>query len=72
MDGSGDYVIPSPMKELKIQRQPLPNPKVRAARLALSETIKTRILGVRPEDQDVVLEDDDWFHIIAALEGDRP
>lgn len=46
--------------------------KVQAARLALSETIKTRILGIRPEDQDIVLEADDWFHIIAALEGDRP
>lgn len=39
-----------------------------ARRLSLSETIKTRLLGVKPEDQDLVLEDYDWMRIIAALE----
>jgi hypothetical protein len=33
----------------------------------LSNTIRTRILGVRPEDQDVVLEDADWQTILTAL-----
>lgn len=37
--------------------------------LALAELIKTRLLGVRPDDQDLVLEDEDWRLIIAALEG---
>lgn len=40
-----------------------------ARRLALSELIKTRLLGVHPEDQDLVLEDGDWAEIVAALEG---
>lgn len=43
-----------------------------ARRLAISETIKNSLLGVRPEDQDVVLEDADWGEIIAALEGRAP
>lgn len=34
---------------------------------ALSELIAHRLLGVRPEDQDLVLEDDDWRLIIDAL-----
>lgn len=33
----------------------------------LAETIRTRLLGVRPEDQDVVLEDKDWLLILQAL-----
>lgn len=33
----------------------------------LAETIRTKLLGVRPEDQDVVLEDADWQVILAAL-----
>lgn len=45
--------------------------KVQAQRLALSALIKTRLLGVKPEDQDLVLEDGDWMTIVAALEG-RP
>lgn len=40
-----------------------------ARRLALSDLIKTRLLGVHPEDQDLVLEDGDWADIVAALEG---
>lgn len=43
-----------------------------ARRLAISETIKNSLLGVRPEDQDVVLDDADWGEIIAALEGRAP
>lgn len=35
----------------------------------LSETIRTRLLGVKPEDQDVVLEDADWNIILTALDG---
>lgn len=34
---------------------------------ALVETIQTRLLGIRPDDQDVVLEDDDWRLILTAL-----
>jgi hypothetical protein len=45
---------------------------VEACRLELSELIKSRILGVRPEDQDLVLEDKDWREIVAALEGRSP
>lgn len=33
----------------------------------LAETIRTRLLGVRPEGQDVVLEDTDWRIILDAL-----
>jgi hypothetical protein len=33
----------------------------------LAETIRTKLLGVVPEDQDVVLEDSDWHMILAAL-----
>lgn len=36
-------------------------------RLRLSETIRTKLLGVAPEDQGVVLEDSDWRIILAAL-----
>ncbi|MGN6539159.1 MAG: hypothetical protein ACTHKQ_25960 [Mesorhizobium sp.] len=43
-----------------------------ANRLALSQLIKTRILGIEPDSQDLVLEDADWAEIVAALEGDRP
>lgn len=43
-----------------------------ARRLALSQLIKTRLIGVHPEDQDLVLEDHDWFEIVAALEGVAP
>ena len=35
--------------------------------VSLAETIRTRLLGIAPEDQDVVLEDDDWRIILAAL-----
>lgn len=35
--------------------------------LALAEIIRTRLLGVHPDEQDVVLEDDDWRIILAAL-----
>jgi len=34
---------------------------------SLAETIRTRLLGIAPEDQDVVLEDADWRVIIDAL-----
>lgn len=34
----------------------------------LSETIRTRLLGVKPEDQDVVLEDADWLLILNCLD----
>lgn len=43
--------------------------RAQARRLALSELIKTRLLGIRPEDQDLILEDHDWIEIISALEG---
>lgn len=33
----------------------------------LSNLISTRLLGVSPDSQDVVLEDDDWNMIIEAL-----
>lgn len=58
VDGRRQYVV------LKTQKQ--------ARREALSALIRERILGVRPEDQDLVLEDEDWMEIVAALEGDRP
>ena len=38
-----------------------------AGREALSKIIRQRLLGVAPDDQDVVLEDDDWRLILAAL-----
>ena len=34
----------------------------------LIETIRTRLLGVAPDDQDVTLEDSDWLVILGALE----
>ncbi len=34
---------------------------------SLAETIRTKLLGVAPECQDVVLEDSDWRIILAAL-----
>lgn len=34
---------------------------------SLAELIETRLLGVEPDDQDLVLEDDDWRTILAAL-----
>jgi hypothetical protein len=37
----------------------------------LARLIKTRLLGVAPDSQDLVLEDRDWLRIIAALEGVR-
>jgi hypothetical protein len=33
----------------------------------LAETIRSRLLGIKPEDQDVVLEDSDWKLILAGL-----
>lgn len=36
-------------------------------RYVLADLIRTRLLGVRPDDQDLVLEDKDWTEIIAAL-----
>lgn len=36
----------------------------------LVELISTRLLGVRPEEQDVVLEDADWREMLAALRGE--
>jgi len=34
----------------------------------LAALIRARLLGVRPEDQDLVLEDQDWRLIIDALQ----
>lgn len=34
---------------------------------SLAELIETRLLGVEPDEQDLVLEDDDWRTILAAL-----
>ncbi|MDO8800036.1 hypothetical protein [Phenylobacterium sp.] len=39
------------------------------AAAALATLIKDRLLGVRPDDQDLVLEDHDWEMVIAALEA---
>ncbi|MCW2228067.1 hypothetical protein M2238_002192 [Bradyrhizobium elkanii] len=41
--------------------------KIEAGPSKLAETIRTKLLGVRPEDQDVVLEDSDWRLILTAL-----
>ena len=38
----------------------------------LAQIIETRLLGVDPGDQDVVLEDDDWRRILAALRTPSP
>lgn len=35
----------------------------------LAAMIRTRLLGVRPDDQDLALEDQDWRLIISALEA---
>jgi hypothetical protein len=37
----------------------------------LVEIIKTRLLGVHPDDQDVQLEDEDWEQILTALSAKR-
>lgn len=34
----------------------------------LAEVIKTRLMGVDPDEQDVHLDDDDWKAILAALD----
>jgi hypothetical protein len=34
----------------------------------LAKTIRSKLLGVAPEDQDVVLEDSDWRLILNALD----
>ena len=34
---------------------------------SLAELIETRLLGVEPDEQDLVLEDYDWRTILAAL-----
>lgn len=39
---------------------------------ALADLIETRLFGVAPDDQDLVLEDDDWRTILAALRTPRP
>jgi hypothetical protein len=46
--------------------------ETKAKRLALSTLIKERLLGVRPDEQDLVLDDSDWIEIVAALEGAQP
>lgn len=46
---------------------PVSPPAESGKREKLSETIKTRLLGVEPDEQDVILEDDDWRMILAAL-----
>ena len=33
----------------------------------LADLIETRLLGIEPDEQDVVLEDSDWRVIVAAL-----
>lgn len=38
-------------------------------RIALVDLIKTRLVGVAPDDQDLVLEDADWQLIVAALQA---
>lgn len=40
----------------------------------LSDLIRTRLLGVHPDEQDLQLDDDDWRVILAALEqaGEPP
>ena len=40
-----------------------------ARRMALSNLIKERLLGVPPDGQDLELEDAEWAEIVAALEG---
>lgn len=40
-----------------------------AASYGVVETIRTRLLGIAPDDQDVTLEDSDWLLILGALEG---
>jgi hypothetical protein len=42
--------------------------KIDPAPRRLAETIRTLILGIAPEDQDVVLEDADWRLILELLE----
>ena len=41
--------------------------KIEPAPHLLAETIRSKILGVAPEDQDTVLEDSDWHLILNAL-----
>ena len=53
----------------------IPTEDDRAA--VLANTIRQHLLGIRPDDQAVVLEDDDWRLILANLERpfaapDRP
>ncbi|MEW6626543.1 MAG: Lar family restriction alleviation protein [Pseudomonadota bacterium] len=43
------------------------HPPADALREQLAELIRTRLLGVEPDDQDLQLEDHDWRVILAAL-----
>lgn len=52
---------------ITVHHEAVSPPAESGAREKLSETIKTRLLGVEPDEQDVVLEDNDWRMILAAL-----
>jgi len=52
-------------------------PSKTEAAAVLADIIRQNLLGVRPDDQAVVLDDDDWRLILASLERpsgapDRP
>lgn len=50
----------------KVESDPDLDCEVRPA-ASLAETIRTKLLGVALEDQDVVLDDSDWKTILGAL-----
>jgi len=63
-DGRGANYCPGCKNRISLIEYGLEMGKMRKS---LSEIIRTRLLGVKPEDQDIVLEDDDWRVILAAL-----
>lgn len=48
-----------------------PQPEAGEA-VALADLIETRLLGVRPDDQDLALEDHDWRLILQSLRTAPP
>lgn len=49
-----------------------PQPEAGGGATALADLIETRLLGVRPDDQDLVLEDHDWRLILQSLRTAPP
>lgn len=46
--------------------------RLHARRNELADLIKTRLIGIDPDSQDLILKNHDWHEIVSALEGTRP